>query len=1128
MTCASCGQVNPARARFCATCGSPLAAGRRRGVRKVVTVVVCDISGSTALGERLDPESLGLVMARYFDAMRAVLERHHGSVQKFIGDAVVAAFGVPVVREDDALRAVRAAAAMQDAVAELDAGAGAPQADPGAGLEVRIGVATGEVMVGDAVVMGETVQLATRLQAAAGPGQVLLDRRTWRLARDALVVVPTVAGKRASGSQGVAAFRLVDVSPDAPGRARRHQGPLVGRQAELQLFDLVFRRSAQTSSCHLLTVLGAAGVGKTRLVTAAVDALGEAATALFGQCPSDAEGSTFWPVAEIVRRAAEIKAADSPEQARAKLDELLAGADDGPEVAERVGRLIGLEASPVPAEDSAWAVRRCLEVVARRRPLVVVVDDLHWAQPTLLDLLEQVVALAMDAPILLVAVARPELLEQRTSWAGGQRSASTLLLEPLAADEAATLVEQLAGDAPLPQDATGYLTRVAEGNPLFLEELLAMLIEEDRLRLEDGRWVADDLAAATIPPTVQAVLAARLDRLAAEERAVLDRASVMGQVVDRSAVLALSPQAARAEVHAHLLSLVRKQLLRPAEGSLGDRDGLQFRHLLVRDVAYESLPKQTRAALHERYAAWLAATAGARGRELEEVIGWHLERAHRQLAELGPVDAHGRELAAGAAGRLASAGRRAIGRGDLPAAVNLLERAIALLPAGDRERLHLLTELAEALVLKLEPDRAAAVLDEALAAADRSGDAGMRAHAILGKLDLRLDTEPEETDHGRLDSRSAGPSSFRAEVHEVLAALEGLGDHQGQAHGWRLLGLDSYLHCHIGTAEEEFQRAIEHARLAGDERLEAGLAYARVQAAFWGPAPVADGIARCEEIRHRAEGSYRVEMAALHTLAGLHAMQGRFQEARGLADASVAIARKLGPNRFAAICSQFLGQTELLAGDPVAAEERLRWGYGILERMGERGLRSELAANLARALCAQGRDDEALQLAELSGELAFRDDLYAQVERRGPLATVLARRGRQQEAEKLAAEAVALARRSDMLTMQANALLDHAGVLRLGAAAEQAAPLLREAQALCDRKGNLVTRDRARDLLEGSGEPRRPGGSGGPPRGPPERRAPVDRPEGSGEPRRPGGSGGPRGGPPERRAPVDRAAGGDA
>jgi class 3 adenylate cyclase/tetratricopeptide (TPR) repeat protein len=1050
MICPNCGEASPPRARFCVRCGLSLEDGRRRGVRKVVTLVVCDVTGSTALAERLDPESLGLVMARWFDAMRAVLERHHGLLQKLIGDAVVAVFGVPVVREDDALRAVRAAAAMQDAVAELDAGQG---------LEVRIGVATGEVMVGDPMVVGEAVQLATLLQASAGPGEVLLDRRTWRLARDALVVAPAVAGGRDRDGGSVPAFRLVDVAPDSPGLARRHEGPLVGRQTELQLFDWIFRRSVRTSSCHLLTVLGAAGVGKTRLVAAAVDAVGEAATALFGHCPSDAEGSTFWPVAEVVRRAAEIKAADSPEQARAKLDELLAGAEDGRQVAERVGRLIGLEASPVPAEDAAWAVRRCLEVVAGRRPLVVVVDDLHWAQPTLLDLLEQVVSLAVDTPILLVAVARPDLLEERTGWAGGQRNTSTLLLEPLGADESATLVEQLAGGAPLPPEAVGYLTRIGEGNPLFLEELLAMLVEEGRLRLDGGRWVADDLAAASIPPTIQAVLAARLDRLAAGERAVLDRASVMGQVFDRTALLALSPPAARASLPDRLLSLVRKELLRPSEGPFGGRDGLQFRHLLVRDAAYESLPRQTRAELHERYAGWLAGRRGARGGQLEEVIGWHLERAHRQLAALGPVDARGRELAAAAAGRLASAGRRAIGRGDLPAAVNLLDRAIALLPADDRDRLHLLTELGEALLLKLEPDRAAGVLDEALEAADRTGDAGLRAHATLGKLDLRLDTEQERPDQG--------PGGFRAEVRQVLSVLEGLGDHHGQARGWQLLGLDSYLRCRVGAAEEEFQRALEHAELAGDERLEAGVAYALAQAAFWGPAPVADGIARCEDIRRRAEGSYRVEMAALHTLAGLHAMQGRFRQARELADASAAIAGKLGPNRFAAVCSQFLGQTELLAGDPAAAEQRLRWGYGILERTGERGLRSELAANLARALCAQGRDDEAMHLARLSGELAFRDDLYAQVERRGPLATILARRGRQQQAEQVAAEAVAMARRSDMLTMQANALVDHAGVLRLGGHDDRAAPLLAEAVELYGRKGNLVARDRAAALLAG-------------------------------------------------------------
>jgi tetratricopeptide (TPR) repeat protein len=305
-------------------------------------------------------------------------------------------------------------------------------------------------------------------------------------------------------------------------------------------------------------------------------------------------------------------------------------------------------------------------------------------------------------------------------------------------------------------------------------------------------------------------------------------------------------------------------------------------------------------------------------------------------------------------------------------------------------------------------------------------------------------------------------------VQQTLSLLERLGDEQGQSRAWRLLGLDSYLRCQIGRAEEEFQRAVEHARAAGDERVEAGNLYALVQAAFWGPTPVAEGIRRCQEIRERAEGSYRVEMSALHTLAALHAMAGDVDQARALGEAASQIAGKLGPSRFAALCSQFLGQVELLAGDPAAAERWLRWGVGILERMGERGLRSELTANLARALAAQGRDDEALEQAGRSGELAVRDDLYAQVERRGPMAMVLARLGRLEEAEGLATEAVTLGADSDMLGMQATALLDLAGVLRLAGRAAEAVPLARQALDLAERKGHRVAAAQAKELLDGT------------------------------------------------------------
>jgi tetratricopeptide (TPR) repeat protein len=368
------------------------------------------------------------------------------------------------------------------------------------------------------------------------------------------------------------------------------------------------------------------------------------------------------------------------------------------------------------------------------------------------------------------------------------------------------------------------------------------------------------------------------------------------------------------------------------------------------------------------------------------------------------------------------------------------------------------------LVLSLETERAQRVLDEAMAAADRAGDRGLAAHATLGKLELRL------------DSADRGPDRYRADVQQVLSLLEDLGDEQGQSRAWRLLGLDSYLRCRIGRSEEEFQRAVEHARAAGDERIEAGNLYALVQAAFWGPTPVPEGIRRCQEIRARAEGSYRVEMSALHTLAGLHAMAGEFDQARELGDAAVQIAGKLGPNRFAALCSQFLGQVELMAGDPAAAARWLRWGVGILERMGERGLRSEITANLARALAAQGLDDEALEQASRSGELAVRDDLYAQVERRGPLAVVLARRGRLEEAERLAAEAVELAAGSDMLAMQAGALLDLATVRRLAGRDGEVAALARQALALAERKGHRVAAAQARALAPAA----QPGGGAAP------------------------------------------------
>ncbi|HXQ57448.1 MAG TPA: adenylate/guanylate cyclase domain-containing protein, partial [Actinomycetes bacterium] len=572
--CPVCGEPNPARASFCLNCGSqlPAAAAAGRPARKTVTVVFTDLAGSGSLGQRLDPESLAVVMGRWFDHMRALFERHGGRVQKFVGDAVVAVFGIPVVNEDDALRAVRAAAGLRGGLGPLNAEL---ERDWGVTLQTRTGVNTGEVVtgdpaIGDALVLGDAVNVAARLEQVAAPGEVLLGQSTYRLVRDAVEVERVTPLHLKGKGAPVVAYRLGQVDPGAPGHARRQDAPIVGREPELRLVAWMYERAVATASCHLLTVLGQAGMGKTRLVGEAVADL-PGATVLRGRCLSYGEGITWWPVAEIVRRAAGIADTDLPAPALAKLRRLLADdrrdPDDppsGPEgrerehIATRIAQLIGLEAAPGPAEDAAWAFRRLLELLAARAPLVVVLDDLHWAEPGLLDLVEHVADYGRGAPILLVAMARPEFLEQRPGWAGGKLNATTMLLEPLDEAAATRLLAELAGPLSLPETATRPITRAAEGNPLFLEELLAALVEEGRLRRRDGRWVAADLADLGIPPSIQALLAARLDRLEDAERAVLERAAVAGQMFEQRAVVELSPPAERGTVPARLQALVRR------------------------------------------------------------------------------------------------------------------------------------------------------------------------------------------------------------------------------------------------------------------------------------------------------------------------------------------------------------------------------------------------------------------------------------------------------------------------------------------------------------------------------------------------------------------------------------------
>jgi class 3 adenylate cyclase len=687
--CSVCGQENPEIARFCLACAAPLAAQTSTGhdVRKTITVVFSDVAGSTALGERLDAESLRVVMGRYFEEMRAVVERHGGTVEKFIGDAVMAVFGIPVLHEDDALRAVRAAAEMRDALTPLN---DELERERGVRIQVRVGVNTGEVVAGDPsggqrFATGDAVNVAARLEKAAQPGEILLGESTYRLVRDAVTVESARSLSLKGKGKAVSARRLLAV----PGVTHRRLGsPIVGRDHELELLDRVFDGVVRDHACRLVTVLGAAGVGKSRLVQEFLRGRADEATIVRGRCLSYGEGITYWPIRSLISQAAGLSGDESPQAAQEKIRSLVVPASDADLVVERVTESIGVAKAVAGHRGTSWAIGRLVEELARRRPLIVVFDDLQWGEPTFLNLVEAVAEHSREAPILLLCMARPDLLELRPDWGEAGRDATRLHLTPLTDDESAHLITNLLGAAELADHVRSRITETAEGNPLFVEEIVAMLIDEGLLLRRNGSVAASgDWSRVSLPPTIQALLAARLDRLGREERAVLERGSVEGKVFHRGAVLALSPEAERPRVDGRLRLLVDQEFVQPGRAGFIDEQAFRFRHQLLRDVTYESLSKAARAKLHERFAGWLEEKTGGRAEEFEEILGYHLQQAYSYRADLGPVDDRGRELATRAASRLASAGLRAHARGDMWGARKLLSSAVALLPGDDVARL---------------------------------------------------------------------------------------------------------------------------------------------------------------------------------------------------------------------------------------------------------------------------------------------------------------------------------------------------------------------------------------------------------------------------------------------------------
>jgi class 3 adenylate cyclase/tetratricopeptide (TPR) repeat protein len=937
--------------------------------RKVVTVLFCDVVGSTALGESVDPEALQAILARYFERMKGIVESHGGTIDKFIGDAVMAVFGVPVAHEDDALRACRAALEMREAL-------------PGLGIQGRMGVNSGEVLTGteERLVTGDPVNVAARFEQEAEPGEVLIGAETFALVAAAV----EVAEERWLGLKGkkepVAARPLLRIREAT---VRSHVSRFVGRERELrQLLD-AWGRALAGPSCELVTVVGDAGVGKSRLVAEVLDRID--ARIVRGRCLSYGEGVTYWPVVEVVKQLGAVPA-----------DEYAAHA---------IRSLLGESDASSGTDEIAWAFRKLLEEQA---PLIVCFDDVQWGEETFLGLVESLSLLSTGVPLLLLCMARSELLDRRPGWPG------TVRLEPLPTEEAAELV----GDA-VPDEARERIVHAAGGNPLFLTEMVALS--------EEGGGEVE------VPPTLRALLAARLDQLDGGERRVLERGAVEGELFHRGTVQALAPEVK--EVTPRLAALVRKELVRPDRPQLPREDAYRFRHLLIRDAAYDALPKAIRADLHRRFAAWLE-EHGQSLVELDEVLGYHLEQAARYLEELGRPDS---AVALAAGERLGVAGRRAFWRGDAAAARNLLERSLAL-TRPHRLDVHLEVTLVQALEAT-DVGRGVAVADDAVQRAAVEGDQAVVALARTAAA------------YSRIVGVQGSSERLERVARAAIPLLEAAEDDEGLAYLWDALADVAHMRCR----HEDWLRASEqmrlHARRAGHPDSGHGLA---AWPLILGPRPANEALAQLD-----AQSGEQPHPVALLGRAVLLAMLDRLEEAWALAFSAAERSRDFGYTW----AESFLDNIADIAGDLEARQLYLRRACERLEASGRTSQLSTYAPRLGRVLCALGGYEEAETLAHKGRELGAPEDVVTQFEWRRVLALVLSARAEHSQAERLAREAVQFAFQTDSLMWQGHLLCDLAEVLQAATRPDEAAVALEQALDRYEEKGIVPLARRVSEQL---------------------------------------------------------------
>jgi tetratricopeptide (TPR) repeat protein len=955
------------------------AAPPRPDARRLVSVLA-------ARADVDDPEALHGVFTR----CAAVIEQHGGTVERYLGDALVGFFGLTESHGDDALRATRAAVELR---AETD--------------ELRLGIESGEVFLatgphGTTITTGAAITAAGRLAEHAGRGEILLgDDIRHAVAAEASIDAET--------------GRLDALQAEVPALLRSPGTPFVGRDEELGELHAALAGARDEGVCRLVTVAGPPGIGKSRLAGEFLTAIGDEATVLAGRCLAYGEGTTYRALADMVRGLG-----GDP---RARLEEVLAGDE---QAVRAVLSAIGLSDEGAQAEETSWALRRLLERLARERPLVVAVEDIHWAEPSLLDLLDHVATLSTGAPILLLCLTRPELLESHPAWAAPQPNRSILVLDALVGAQAEELARRLgAGERSAP------IAQRAEGNPLFVEQLVAV---------DAGQETSE------LPASIQAVLAARIDRLDQAERTLLQRAAVEGRTFHAGPLSAVLPEAERGRMATRLVALARKGLIGADRTEFAGEDAFRFTHALIREAAYAGLPKLVRADLHGAVAQWLEARPAA----ADEIVGYHLEQACLLAAGLGRSGARERAFAARAVQRFRAASRAALTRGSPAAASGLLERAIALPASGDDARAaELRTALGASLYEAGRLTEATRVLDDAIEQApERRLDARARVERELVRLEA---------------DASAGTERARRAADTALAVFARARDGYGEYRAWSLRAQADWTEGQVGRADDAWINAAACARRAGDERDVFDVLSWRATAAVLGPTPVDDAVHRCEEFRELVAASPVAVMWIVNPLALLHAMKADFARAERLLQEASETRRQLGGPEYSV--SHLTASIHLLSGRPERAEIPLRAGVETLASMGDGRLLATTTAMLAQAVYAQGGVREADALCRQTAAAAAQDDTITQVIWRSVQAKILARDGRCDEGEALAREAVTLIAATDLLSHHGDAMLDLAEVLRTSGRSAESEDRVRDGLALYEAKGNVAAAARARSLL---------------------------------------------------------------